>query len=163
MITPSRKDGQRMELERLRSHTRIANEWKANGRHTWSDAEIESAVDADLARRYPPKPQQMGLPGMPAEVPVTEPEPSTKAMAFNSYDRKAGTRRNQIYDLLDRAGARGMTREELAEALEIKEGGVTQPVRQMIDSREACEPFKRESKARQLVAVVVLAKHWRQA
>ena len=162
MITKPMETGQRLELERERVHTRIARAWKANG-HSWTDAQINAAVDAEMARLYPSKPEQLGLPGMQAHE--TEPAgPSTKAMAFSSYhDRKAGTRRDRIYDLLDKAGSHGMTREELAEALEIKEGGVTQAVRQLIDSREACEPFKRESKARQLVAVVVLAKHWRQA
>ena len=153
-------DGHRLESERIRLHTMIAKAWKAKG-YTWTDAQIDAAVEAELAKRYPPKQSQLNLPGMPADRQESErPEHSTKAVSLKVYERKSGTRRDQVYDLLDRAGKRGMTREELAESLGIKDGGVSQAVRDLIDCREACEPFTRDSKAGLPVNVVVLKKHW---
>ncbi len=161
MITKPPGNGQRLELERIRIHTQIAKAWRDNG-YTWTNAQIDAAVDAEMARRYPPKTEQLALPGMPGdEVAEAKPKPSAKAVALKTFERKAGTRRTQVYDLLDRAGAHGLTREEMAATLGVKDGGVSQVVRDLLNSREAFEPFERNSKAGLPVGVIVLAKHHR--
>lgn len=164
MIQKPSIDGHRLELERIKIHDRICRAWKAKG-YSWTSEQAEKATDAELLRIYPPIARQQTLPGMPTEPEAAAEscEPSTKVMALKSIERKYGKRRQQVYDLLDQAGAHGMTREELAEAIGVKEGGVTQTVRDLLDAREACEAFKRLSRAKEKVWVIVLAKHWRPA
>ncbi len=65
MITKPPGNGQRLELERIRIHTPDCEGVRDNG-YTWTNAQIDAAVDAEMARRYPPKTEQLALPGMPA-------------------------------------------------------------------------------------------------
>ena len=137
----------------------IVSEWRSDGRFDYSEAELNTEIDRRLNERSVKRlnSKQLALPLFDAGLVSAE----TRREACKASRQTRINRRFKIRELLDAAGPQGMTREAIAKAIGCKEGGVSQPVKQLIDSGEACEPFATKSSLGFDVAVVVLVHHAR--
>ncbi len=112
--------------------------------HVFEFGEVPNVAQPMLAAPLPPLSQQC------------------KGDSYRETEHKRVGRRAEVYDLLDRAGPEGMSREQMAAERGVKEGCVSAAVRHLIRyERVACEPRTTMSSAGQKVGVVVLLKHLR--
>ena len=158
MILPLNGDSdpRRMAADRKRISSQVVTEWRSAGRYDYSDAEIDAEIDrryADLSRRRAES-RQLQLPLMD----VGQVAAKAKRDSCRSTRQARIGRRARVVELLEQAGSRGMTREEIAAAIpKCKDSSVSSPVRYLLDRDLACEPLTRASSAGIQVAVVVLS------
>jgi len=105
-----------------------------------TDAELATAIDAEIERRKP-KPIQLGLfdTGSNAH--------ETRADAFEQSDRRAISRRVATLEAFERAGQRGLTRYELAQRLGCEQCSVTRTVQELLASSQLYELRERRRSA----------------
>lgn len=132
----------------------IVRTWRSGGRFDFSDAELNAEVDRRLAAKLQNERRQYQLPLADYGAVAAE----TKRTACKASRQSRINRRQQITDLLEEAGSEGMTREQIAKALDCKEGYVSSPVFYLLKHGEACEPFKRKTSAGFDAGVVMLNK-----
>lgn len=147
-------DPRRAASEREKLRYSIVRDMRCAGRWDASDAEIDAELDrreADLAKRRAAA-RQLQLPLLDVGQVAAE----TKRAACQSTRPLRISVRARVSELLEQAGSGGLTREELALQLGVKEGTVSAAVRYLLDRDLACEPSKRVSSCGNQVAVVVL-------
>ena len=152
-------DPRKIAKERGKIRYAVSREWRATGRFDYTDAELsaetERRLEALLAKLAATP--QLSL----FDQPPTGHD--TKLAACIATRSQRINRRQRVVELLESAGIKGMTREEIAIALSTKDGSVSAAIRYLIDSNVACETGTRISSAGHSVAVVALAKYARAA
>lgn len=145
------------EREHCRIRTQVIREWRIAGRYDFTDAELNAEID----RRLVALQQKLSAAGQ-AQLPLMDVDQvSTQAKkdACKSSRQLRIVLRSRIVELLEVAGSDGLTREQMASVLNVKEGYVSSPVRYLIDHSEvACIVGTRQTKAGKEAGVVVLKK-----
>ena len=150
-------DPRRRERERSRIRNQVIREWRSAGRYDYTEAELNSEVERrlDALQRKLSEAGQAQLPLIDVDQVSTQ----AKKDACKSSREFRIAIRARIVELLEAAGIDGLTREEMATALNVKEGAVSLPVRYLIDHAEtACIVGTRMSQLGHPVGVVVLKK-----
>lgn len=147
-------DPRRAANEREKLRYCVVRDMRSAGRWDASDLEVEAELDrreADLARRRAAE-RQLQLPLLDVGQVAAE---TKRASCAASRSLRISVRA-RVTELLEHAGTGGLTREQLAQQLGVKEGTVSAAVRYLLDQDVACEPTKRISSCGNPVAVVVL-------
>lgn len=148
-----------MQADRVRERLRfeIGREWKSQNRWNFTDAEMSTEIERRLAehsaRRAAAK--QLELPLRTDQGCVSR---ETRRDAYHATRTQRETLCDRVRDLLEVAGANGMTRGDLAKRIGKDVGSVCQPVKSLIDAGAACEPCKQTGESGHSRAVVVLSK-----
>lgn len=144
------------DSQRRRMRFQVVREWRSGGRFDFTDAELAAEVE-QRQKALREKHEAAGQGQLPL-MDVGQVASQTKRDACRASRSQRISRRQSILSMLENAGANGLTREEIANALAVKEGYVSSPVLYLLSTGDACECGTRVSKAGRLVAVVVLAK-----
>lgn len=117
MLTPPPIRDQHRQERRERLRWLIARDWRKAGRR-WTDAEIESAIDASIARQdaqtAPDSPRRPRA----TQATLFEADDATRVTRAEAY-RRSRPRQSRRSDDVERwvaeAGRQGMTRDEIAD------------------------------------------------
>lgn len=146
-----------LERESKQIAYQVAQEWRQSQRWDFTTTELaaEVARRLEVQRRTRVNGGQLELPFDRDEAQTSR---ETKRDACQASRQQRIGLRQRIVELLEQAGPVGLTREQLAESLTVKEGSVSAAVNYLVKTGEVGQPAKTLSKSGYVVAVVVLAK-----
>jgi len=137
-------DRRREAKERERLMWAILYEWRKAGRYQYSDADLQAEIDRRIARlREVVNSKKQTL--IPFEPASDEFSLQNRYDSFTATRELRGTRARQILELLEKAGRRGHTRQELAKILGCHPSDLCSPVNELRASKQVLQTAERRS------------------